>query len=327
MKKTIILALLATTIAVPGAFAQTTKQERDAKAYRQLVDQYATSTLGFLIEDRCRQLAQVGYDDFMANQKILNKFMGNLMGQTAWQKLLVGLDQTAQDAKTNPCNSDTFKFALATSQISSKMATRVRLLDPEDYPRPLEEIVNPQGQTQSEQAVPPAQQDNVQAESQPVTTEQGLEPVDNTPPPTTPKTTFSPLTTTQVDRQPEAEKSKNRRAKTNQDEQPQTTSQASPTPQPAQQQSQTGISLSNYVNPYPYSAAAAPGGETEKDMKRRHRQEIIDLRRAQRSEMDAFKDNKDSYIDQKAVKKVIEQRQNAEYTAIRNRHRQELDRF
>lgn len=314
LKKTIIMALLATAIAAPGAFAQTAKQERNVKAYKQLVDQYATSTLGFLIEDRCRQLAQVGYDDFMTNQKILNAFMANLMGQTAWQKLLVGLDQTAQDAEANPCNSDTFKFALATSQISSKMSTRVQLLDPADYPRPLEEILSPQPgpEPQSQESTPPPQQNNTQAQ----------QPVDN-PPPSTPKTTFAPLTTTQVDRRPEADKPKNQQTSTTTE----TTQQAQTTIQPAQQQGQTGISLLNYVNPYPYLAPAAPGGETEKIMKRRHRQELIDLRRAQREEMDAFKDNKASYIDQKAVKKSIEQRQSGEYSALRNKHRQELQAF
>lgn len=320
LKKTIITALLATTIAIPGAFAQMTQQERNLKAYKQLVDQYATSTLGFLIEDRCRQLAQVGYDDFMANQKILNDFMSNLMGQAAWQNLLVGLDQTAQDAETNPCNTDTFKFALATSQISSKMATRVQLLDPEDYPKPLEEIRGTEPQTQTQESTPPAQQNEVQAEPQPTP-----EPVDNTPPPE-PKTTFAPLTTTQVDRQKVAEKPKTQQTSDSQAQTtppPQTSTQA----QTSTSQAQTGISLSNYVNPFPYTASAAPQGETEKEMKRRHRQEIIDMRRAQRAELDVFKDNADNYIDSKAVKKAIEQRQSAEYTAIRNRHQQELQRF
>ncbi|MHA1544089.1 MAG: hypothetical protein ACTSU8_03035 [Alphaproteobacteria bacterium] len=311
MKKTIIMALLAITIAVPGAFAQMTRAERNAKAYKQLVDQYATVTLGFLIEDRCRQLAQVGYDDFINNQKILNEFMSGLMGQTAWQNLLVGLDQTAQDAETNPCNSDTFKFAIATSQISSKMATRVQLLDPADYPRLVEE-----NQSQPQEESLSAQQDNPQVEPQ-----VEVQPVDNPPEPI-PETTFAPITTTQVTRQPEAEKPKQQQA---------ATSQADPVPQTQQVQqqtsTQTGIPLSNYVNPYPYSSPAAPAGETEKLMKRRHRQEIIDLRRAQRAELDIFKDNRDNYIDQKAVKKAIEQRHSAEYTAMRNRHLQELRVF
>lgn len=316
LKKTIIMALLATAIAVPGAFAQTTKQERNLKAYKQLVDQYATSTLGFLIEDRCRQLAQVGYDDFLANQKILNKFMAGLMGQEAWQNLLVGLDQTAQDALTNPCNSDTFKFAIATSQISSKMATRVQLLDPADYPQLVKEIQKTEIQPQPQEESSPAPQDNTQVEPQ-----VEVQPVDNPPPPT-PGTTFDPITTTQVTRQPEAEKPKQRQA---------ATSQADPAPQTQQVQqqtsTQTGISLSNYVNPYPYLSPAAPAAETEKLMKRRHRQEIIDLRRAQRAELNIFKDNRDNYIDQKAVKKAIEQRHKAEYTAFRNRHLQELRAF
>ncbi|MEE8294445.1 MAG: hypothetical protein V3R64_01920 [Sphingomonadales bacterium] len=322
MKKTVIAALLATSFGVPGAFAQTFEEAQQTEAYRQLVDQYATATLGFLIEDRCRQLDPVGYNDFLKNQKILNVFIADLIGQEPWQKLLLDMDHLAQDAETNPCNSDTFKFAVATSQISSKMATRVQLLGTAG-------LSQPSPQSQPETASTPGPENPVPTQAQPEASQPAPEPVDNTPLSNIP---IEPVATTQVERQPESEKQQKRRERAEkakalaEDSSPSETAVkpvVSPTPQPAG----TKISLSNYVNPFPYSAPAAPGGETEKVAKRRHRHEIIDLRRAQRAEMSAFKDNQDNYIDAKAVKKTIEKRHSAEYTAIRNRHQQELQAF
>ncbi len=317
MKKLILLLALATLTLSSTGFAQQqgekTKPDRvksrDQKSYELLVDQYATASLGYMVEQRCRQLAVVAYEDFQKSQDLLDGFMLILMGGDDFVNLVEGLKKTALDVNANPCNVDTFKFALATAQISSSLATRVQLLGEEELIKLNKALHRQMKQAQESGQLPPPE-DQQATPVQPVETVPEPEPQSTEPA----KTEFETLTPTYVDRQPEPKTSS-------------TPPVSAATQQPVQAQAQPGTLLANYVNPYPYSAPPAPAGETEKDMKRRQRQEIIDLRRAQRAEMDAFKDNKDSYADPDAVEGAIKDRQDAEFDAMRNRHQQELGRF
>ncbi len=318
MKRTAITLFLAATVAIPAAFSQPVEKNANRKAFNQLVSQYTISSMGFYIEQKCRLLDEAAYQDYAKNQLLLNEFMFALMGPEKNTELLEKLAANAENPEINTCNNVSFKFSLAAYQISGKMATGVRLLD-DEYINKIKGLVGA-----------PSQNTQPQKETQTSTPNSGNQaaqtPVPKTPPPPS-KTTFAPITTTQVERQPEAEKPPNTlEAITGQDT-PVSENQNSAQSEPTQQPTGTRISLSNYVNPFPYSPAAAPGGETEKEMKRRHREEIIALRRAQRAELDTFKDNKDNYIDQKAVKKAIEKRQKAEYSTLRTRHDQELQIF
>lgn len=317
MKRTAITLFLAATVAFPAAFSQPAEKDPNPQAYNQLLTQYTISSLGFYVEQECRQLDEAAFQDYAKNQLLLNEFMFALMGPEKNKELLEKLIANAENPEINTCNSDSFKFSLSTYRVSGKMATSVRLLD-EEYINKLKRRVAVFSQNTQ-------QEKNSQTPAQNSDTQPAQKPVQNTPPPVS-KTTFAPITTTQVDRQPEAEKPNTLEAITGQDT-PVLQDLNSAQSQPAQQQAGTGISLSNYVNPFPYSSAAAPVGETEKEMKRRHREEIIALRRAQRAELDTFKKNRDNYINQKAVKKAIENRQREEYSALRNRHDQELQIF
>jgi len=317
LKRTAITLFLAATFAIPVAVSQPAEKNPNLKAYNQLVAEYTISSLGFYIEQKCRLLDEAAFQDYAKNQLLLNEFMFALMGPEENTKLLEKLTANAENPEINSCKTDSFKFSVASYQVSGRMATSVRLLD-EEYINKLKARVGVPSQNTQPQT-------NAQTSTQNSSTPAAQAPVQNTPPPS--KTTFAPITTTQVERQPEAEKPPNTlEAITGQDT-PVSENQNSTQSQPAQQQTGTRISLSNYVNPYPYSPAATPGSETEKEMKRRHREEIIELRRAQRTELDTFKKNRDNYIDQKAVKKAIEKRQKAEYSALRSRHTQELQIF
>lgn len=326
MKKLVLPLVLASLALAPAALGQekkSAKQERNEKSYQLLVDQYATSTLGYYIEQRCRQLDETAYTAFSDNQKLLDGFMLILMGAEDNVKLVDGVKATASDAEMNPCNLDTFKFSLATMQIASNLSTRVQLLG-EDELIKLNQALKKQmnaAQASQTQTTTPAQTTTTQPttveEPQVQETEVEAEPVD-----TTPKTTFETLSQTPINRQPEPEKKTVDTPTTTT-----TTGGATQTTQTAAVSTQTGIVLANYVNPYPYTAPPPPPGETEKDMKRRQRQEIIDIRSAHRAELDAFRDNQDSYADPDAVKDAIQDRQEAEFDALRNRQYEESKRY
>lgn len=329
MKK-FVLALVLTGLAAP-ALAQTGQEKRNQAAYNQLVDQYATATLGFFIENRCRQLDETAYGAFSADQKTLNDFMKYLMGVEAWMGIVENLRKTAEDTGVNPCNSDTFKFALATAQISSRMATRVKLLEEEDMAKlaaigaARDHEVRQARQEAGQPTAPNTAGTTTPVQPQAQTKAQPS-PEPELPASSAGEETFEFVPTTTIERQPENKKPANTQTATT-EPQTQTQPQAQPVPSQSQSQEAAGILLANYVNPYPYTPAAPPPGETEKDMGRRHRQEIIDLRRAHRAELDAFKDNEDKYANPDAVKDFIKERQDDEFDAMRNRHQMEEDRY
>jgi len=248
----------------------------------------ATVTLGYRINQRCNQLYPAAADMFAANQKILDVFMTDFLTAEAYQRLNEGLIEAGNDEVANPCGPDTFEFVQASAQISSTMAYRIDILEGREEPEP--EVATPAAAAPAEQ--PPAQttaepEMEVQPEPEPVVQPEP-EPVMQPEP--------EPVM------QPEPE--------------PEPEPMAEPEPQPEPQPMVTE------TKPEPASTGARPG-ESKKEMKNRQREEILELRRGQREEMDAFKENEESYPDPKAAKKAIEDRHDAEFEQMRQRHYQE----
>lgn len=211
---------------------------------RVLVDQYATATLGFLIEDRCHQMEDGARQQFTDDFLVVDEFIGELIGAGPREGIVMEMAASADNVDLNPCNTDTFRFGLTTATLTAQLATRIRILKGDGM------VVTP---PDSETPVAAA-----------------------------------------------TAKTENPKEK-----------KASPPPVSA-----TPVSL---------PPSSAPAGETKKEMIRRHRDEIIALRKKHQDEMDRFKDNEDAYDDPKEARRLLEERQEQEQDALKERQKQEED--
>jgi len=271
------------SLALPAAALAQEQLSPEEQAINQLVNQYATVTLGYRINQRCNQLYPKAAEVFGENQKILDAFMTDFLTVEAYRRLNEGLVEAGEDEVANPCGPETFDFVQAAAQIASTMAYRVQVLngveEPEPVAAPAPAAVEQPPQTEVQPDPPPAMESQPEpaAEPQPVA-EPAMEPA--------------------IEPEPE------------------------PEPEPAVQPATQPKPMVTEPKPEPARAGPRPG-ESKKEMKARQREEILELRRAQRAEMDAFKERQDSYPDPKAAKKAIEDRHEAEFDQMRERHYRE----
>ena len=117
------------------AIAQEALSPED-QAFEQLLNQYATVTLGLHIDQRCRQLYPKAADLFAENHAIVKNFMSAILSPEAFEQLNTGIQEAAKDEVANPCGSYTFDFIQASAQISSTMAYRINILQGKVDPEP-----------------------------------------------------------------------------------------------------------------------------------------------------------------------------------------------
>ncbi|MCH8347128.1 MAG: hypothetical protein IH901_01320 [Proteobacteria bacterium] len=208
------------------AIAQEALSPED-QAFEQLLNQYATVTLGLGIDQRCRQLYPKAADLFAENHAIVKSFMATIMPAEAFEQLNTGIQEAANDEVANPCGSYTFDFIQASAQISSTMAYRINILQGKTEPEPgmtppavspppvaQEAIAEPQ-ETEAVPVQEPVKepvQEPVKVESQETKVEPVQEPVQETVPPPQPEAQeVKTETPSSSPARPETKKERNRR--------------------------------------------------------------------------------------------------------------------
>ena len=269
------------------AIAQEALSPED-QAFEQLLNQYATVTLGLHIDQRCRQLYPKAADLFAENHAIVKNFMATIMSSAAFEQLNTGIQDAAKDEVANPCGSYTFDFIQASAQISSTMAYRINILQEKTEPGPdmAPPAVSP----------PPAGE---QAAAEPQETE--AVPVQE---PAKPVEVESQETKAELVQEPVKEPVQEPAKKP--------LKETVPPVQPQVQEVKTET---------PSSSPARP--ETKKERNKRQREEVRTLNRKHRDERDNFKASQATYPDPKAAKKALQGRQDAELDTMRQRHFEE----
>ena len=188
-----LFPLAAFLVGSAPAIAQDAASPED-QAFEQLLNQYATVTLGLGIDQRCHQLYPKAADLFAENHAIIKSFMATIMPAEAFEQLNTGIREAAKDEVANPCGPYTFDFIQASAQISSTMAYRINILQGKAEPEPdmtvpavspppvAEEAVAESRETEKATVQPSAQEESQETGTEPV-----QEPVQEAAPPPQPQ--------------------------------------------------------------------------------------------------------------------------------------------
>ena len=278
------------------AIAQEALSPED-QAFEQLLNQYATVTLGLHIDQRCRQLYPKAADLFAENHAIVKNFMSAILSPEAFEQLNTGIQEAAKDEVANPCGSYTFDFIQASAQISSTMAYRINILQGKADPEP--DMAPPA-------ISPPPTVEETAAEPQESGAKTVLEPVQE------PVKVESQETKVEPVQEPAQEPVQEPVQDPVQEPVQEPLKETVPPVQPQVQEVKTET---------PSSSPARQ--ETKKERNKRQREEVRALNRQHHDERDNFKASQATYPDPKAAKKELQGRQEAELDAMRQRHFEE----
>jgi len=127
--KTILAAGFALSLA-PVAFsqddaAQTAKNEAQLQ---QLVNLYATATLGWNVEQRCQHLGDELGGQFNDNYQVIDEFMTLLLVDEVVEKIKSDTLSDLDTDETFECDSSTIDFASETFRLTRDLAANIREL-------------------------------------------------------------------------------------------------------------------------------------------------------------------------------------------------------
>lgn len=217
-----LIPLAAFLVGSAPAVAQDAASPAD-QAFDQLLNQYATVTLGLGIDQRCRQLYPKAADLFAENHATVKSFMATIMSAEVFEQLNTGIQEAANDEVANPCGSYTFDFIQASAQISSTMAYRINILQGKTElepgmtppavspPSAVEQVAAEPQETEAEPVQEPVKVESQETEVEPVP-EPVQQPVEETVPPVQPQVQeVKTETPSSSPARPETKKERNRR--------------------------------------------------------------------------------------------------------------------
>ena len=134
LRTIIAAALFLSASSLSAAFAQDTPpdeapaQEGNAQINQQ-IDLYATATLGWTVEQRCKYLGDELDSQFAANYKVIDTFMQQLLVDDAWSDMKAGVIGVANDDVSFQCGAEMIDYTAETFRLTRDLANNIRELN------------------------------------------------------------------------------------------------------------------------------------------------------------------------------------------------------
>lgn len=130
----IIIAVVLFLSALPVTFGQDAgpnegQAQKSNPQLNQLIDLYATATMGWTVEQRCKYLGDELDAQFAENYKVVDTFMQQILVDEAWEKMKTGVIGVANDDVSFQCSSEMIDYSAETFRLTRDLANNIRELN------------------------------------------------------------------------------------------------------------------------------------------------------------------------------------------------------